>query len=69
MTSDNCAVTSVVNDGVSPYSEGVTTVVWVVEDSTGNTSTCSQLVTVNDAEVPSITCPVDIEVDTDSGVM
>ena len=68
LTSDNCAVSSVVNDGVSPYSEGITTVFWVVEDSTGNTSTCSQLVTVNDAEVPSITCPVDIEVDTDSGV-
>ena len=68
LTSDNCAVASVINDGVSPYSEGVTTLVWVVEDSSGNTSTCSQIVTVADAEVPSITCPVDIEVDTDSGI-
>ena len=39
---------------VSPYSLGTTTVVWTATDGSGNTATCSQVVTVQDNEDPSI---------------
>ena len=41
---------------------------WTVTDNAGNTSTCEQIVTVEDNEDPLITCPADIVVDTDAGL-
>ena len=68
VVSDNCSVASTVNDGVEPYALGSTDVIWTVTDGSGNTATCTQVVTVNDTEDPVITCPVDVVVDTDSGM-
>ncbi|NNL91310.1 MAG: HYR domain-containing protein, partial [Saprospiraceae bacterium] len=65
--SDNCGVTTVENDGLENYYTGETIVTWVVEDTSGNTSTCDQLVTVIDNENPELTCPSDLTINTDIG--
>ena len=67
-TSDNCSVASISNDAPALFSEGNSTVTFTVEDASGNTSTCSQLVTVEDNEDPVITCPADVVVNTDTGL-
>ena len=67
-TSDNCSVANVSDDAPAIFNEGNTTVTYTVEDASGNTSTCSQLVTVEDNEDPMITCPSDVVVNTDAGL-
>ncbi|NNE27091.1 MAG: HYR domain-containing protein, partial [Saprospiraceae bacterium] len=67
-TSDNCGVSSVSNDSSEPYPLGITEIVWTASDPTGNTSSCTQILTVVDVEVPSISCPADLTVSTDTGV-
>ena len=47
-TSDNCIVSSVVNNAPASFPLGATTVVWTVTDAAGNASTTSQIVTVVD---------------------
>lgn len=44
----------------APYPVGLTTVVWTAYDINGNSSTCSQTITVTDLEIPAITCPQNI---------
>ena len=57
-TDDNCGVASVTNNAPPTYPKGTTTVIWTVIDIHGNTTTCSQKVTVTDNENPIIkTCP------------
>ena len=46
---------------------GTTTETYTATDATGNTSSCSFTVTVNDTEAPEITCPVDMTVGNDLG--
>jgi hypothetical protein len=60
--SDNCGVASVTNDAPTTFPKGMTSVTWTVMDTSGNKATCTQKVTVNDLEAPSITCPGDITV-------
>lgn len=64
ITSDNCAVASVVmTEGLasgSSFPSGETTVTYEVTDISGNTASCSFTVTVTDNEAPLITCPADI---------
>jgi gliding motility-associated-like protein len=67
VTSDNCGVASVSNDAPANFPIGETIVTWTVIDNSGNTSTCEQLVTVTDNEVPQIDCPADITTTTDLG--
>ena len=67
VTDDNCSVASVSNDGLAIYPLGNTTVTWTVVDGSGNTSTCTQIVTVTDDEAPTITCPVDVTITADAG--
>ncbi len=64
--SDNCTVT-VTNDAPSSFPIGNTTVIWTATDAAGNTTTCSQIVTVQDNENPSISCPADITINSDAG--
>ncbi|NOT38730.1 MAG: HYR domain-containing protein [Saprospiraceae bacterium] len=52
----------------SAFPNGVTTNTFKVTDASGNTKTCSFTVTVNDAELPAITCPVNIVTSNDAGV-
>jgi subtilisin-like proprotein convertase family protein len=66
-TGDNCGVASVVNDAPAHFNKGTTTVTWTVTDSSGNTATATQLVTVSDHENPTITCPGNMVVSTDLG--
>ncbi|MFN2514712.1 MAG: carboxypeptidase regulatory-like domain-containing protein [Pyrinomonadaceae bacterium] len=61
---DNCGVASVVgsrSDGQSlnaPYPVGNTTITWTATDVHGNSTSCQQTVTVNDAQLPVVTSSV-----------
>ncbi len=59
-TSDNCGVASVTNNAPAVYNIGVNYVTWTVTDKSGNTRSCIQRVTVNDAQLPTITCPANV---------
>ncbi|MGB0136612.1 MAG: HYR domain-containing protein [Flavobacteriales bacterium] len=74
VTADNCGVASIVNDyngtasASDVYTIGTTTITWSVIDIHGNTSTCLQTVTITDDELPTITCPADVNQTADAGV-
>ena len=65
--SDNCANIKPSNDAPKTYTLGSSTVTWTADDGNGQTSTCTQMVTVEDNEAPTIACPMDVTVDTDAG--
>ncbi|MBD3636564.1 MAG: HYR domain-containing protein [Crocinitomicaceae bacterium] len=69
---DNCpGATTILISGLPPgsfFPVGTTTQIYEVTDASGNTSQCSFDVTVNDTEVPVITCPADIIVNNDPGL-
>lgn len=52
----------------SIFPVGNTTVSFEVTDPSGNTSTCSFIVTVIDTEAPMLTCPADITQNNDAGI-
>jgi hypothetical protein len=60
LTDDNCSVASVSNNAPQFYQLGTNVVTWTVTDNAGNTTTCEQIVTVEDNELPSVQCPADI---------
>jgi hypothetical protein len=68
--SDNCSTPEVVctPPSGSTFDKGTTTVYCVATDEKGNESTCSFTVTVKDNEAPAISCPANIEVNTEEGV-
>jgi len=66
VSDDNCSVV-VTNDSSEPYALGTTSVIYTATDGSGNTATCEQTITVEDNEDPSISCPSDLTVDTDTG--
>ncbi|MEM7574123.1 MAG: HYR domain-containing protein [Bacteroidota bacterium] len=49
------------------FNVGVSTVRYTLTDAVGNTSVCSFIVTVNDTENPTLTCPPDITIQLDGG--
>ena len=58
--SDNCSSAEqlvVGNDAPVQFPLGATLVTWVVADEAGNTTECTQVVTVLDRQLPSISCP------------
>lgn len=61
ITSDACGidVLTLSNNAPLNFPVGNTNVVWTVSDVNGNTNTCTQVVMVNDVEIPSITCQND----------
>jgi gliding motility-associated-like protein len=71
--SDNCGILSLVNDynglpdATDDYPSGTTTFMWTATDLSGNTTTCVMTVTVNDTELPAITCPDDVVQPADPG--
>lgn len=53
----------------APYPKGTTTITWTATDSSGNHSpSCTQTITVNDTQPPTITCQADIIADFDPAV-
>jgi hypothetical protein len=66
-TGDNCGVASVTNDAPATFPLGDTIVHWRVTDTSGNVNTCTQTVTVSDAEAPQITCPANVTVSSETG--
>jgi len=67
---DNPTVTGTRSDGQplnAPYPKGTTTITWTATDSSGNQSSCTQTITVNDTEPPAITCPANIIASTEPG--
>ncbi len=67
LTSDNCGIGSTFNDAPANFPTGTTTVTWTVVDLSSNSASCTQTVTVTDNENPTITCPADVNADTDPG--
>ncbi len=68
-TTDNCPGESLNRDGGqasgTAFPKGVTTNSFTVTDASGNTSTCSFTVTVNDTEAPVVNCPANITTSND----
>ena len=71
---DNCDSSPTVegtrSDGRSlsdPYPKGTTTIHWTATDSSGNSSSCDQTVTVTDNEKPTISCPANMTANTEPG--
>ena len=68
--SDNCGIASFTSTDSSGtfFPVGMTTVIYLAQDSAGNADTCSFTLTVIDTEAPVITgCPIDQTVGSDSG--
>lgn len=73
IASDNCfGYTVTLNSGSIPsggfFPIGNTPVVWQVLDASGNATLCSFTVTINDNQIPTISCPPDIVQSNDSAV-
>lgn len=66
VTADNCHIDSVTNNAPTAFSSGSTTVVWTVTDTSGNTSTANQIVTVIDNTDPTVTGPAVVTVNAGS---
>jgi|GEM_PF-2140139 len=70
--SDNCGIDSLYQlsglSAGSDYPTGITTNILVAIDSAGNTDTCSFTVEVIDDNAPTIQCPSDTVISTDSGM-
>ncbi|RYZ56040.1 MAG: HYR domain-containing protein [Sphingobacteriales bacterium] len=66
--SDNCPGSTVTNDAPAVYPKGTTTVTWTITDAAGLSATAQQSVIVTDMELPTITAPAGVNVNTDAGV-
>ncbi|MFT4659860.1 MAG: gliding motility-associated-like protein [Patiriisocius sp.] len=71
--SDNCDVFDILNDynntsnASDTFYVGVTEIVWTVTDVNSNSASCTQIITVLDAEDPSLACPPNVAVANDPG--
>ena len=71
---DNCGNMVITNDYTNTsnasgvYPVGSTTVTWTVTDDAGNSSTCTQIITVVDNELPNVQCPQNVSANNDAGV-
>ena len=63
---DLVSVTSVTNDAPEVFPLGQTIVTWTVADSSGNTATATQTISIKDTTPPTIESPKDIEVEATS---
>lgn len=64
---DNCGVESITNNAPSVFPAGETLVAWTAADHAGNTASCTQTVTVVDAENPVVVAPENILIKTTDG--
>ncbi|MBV5349486.1 HYR domain-containing protein, partial [bacterium] len=63
----NSPTTGINTIGSTTFNSGTTTITYTATDPGGNSVTCVYKVVVTDNEVPSITCPVGVNVGVDSG--
>ncbi|MFZ9056769.1 MAG: hypothetical protein ACO2ZG_02945, partial [Flavobacteriaceae bacterium] len=66
--SDNCATSSFSNNAPAVFPIGVTTITWTVSDTSGNTFTDTQIITITDSQSPTIVAPIDINTNSDFGL-
>jgi hypothetical protein len=71
---DNCPGTTISNNynnsstlAGAEFPKGTTIVIWTATDASGNATTCSVKITINDNELPTITCPVNQTLNNDPG--
>jgi len=57
----------ITNNAPLAFEIGTTPVLWTAEDAAGNTASCTQLISVNDDDVPEISCPPDVTDVADEG--
>ena len=62
VTNDNCSVASTTHNGPAVFPLGLTSITWTVTDGAGNTATINQTINVIDDTLPTITAPVDVNV-------
>ena len=55
-TNDNCGILTVTNDAPVEFPVGTNWVTWTAVDTSGNISTCGQMVIVQDVTPPVLTC-------------
>ncbi len=71
VAADNCTtvILSHVSGGVSgsSFNKGVNTIQWKATDGANNTMSCTFTITVNDTQLPNITCPANITANTAAG--
>ncbi|MCX6270712.1 MAG: HYR domain-containing protein [Bacteroidetes bacterium] len=69
MVMDNCVIQTIMSNNPenNEYPVGNTTVTWTVTDYKGNSTQCAQSVKVTDVQIPTITCPQDLNVRADTG--
>ncbi len=67
MVVENCAST-LTNNAPGYFDIGLTQITWVVTDQNGNSASCTQTVTIKDAEFPTFVCPANIEALNQDGV-
>ncbi len=66
---DNCTSTvTFTSNAPASYVVGTTQVIWTGSDGNGNSSTCTQNVTVIDTTAPTIVCPSNITLNADNGI-
>ncbi len=65
--SDNCVTVTITNNAPVTFPVGNTTVTWTATDGSGNTATSTQLVTIIDAQPPTITAPAALNLTNDAG--
>ena len=68
VTGDNCGVLAVSNNAPAQFPHGLTTVTWTVWDTSGNSATATQQVTVRDHQSPVVTVPGNIVTTNDPGL-
>ena len=59
-------VTSITNDAPTVFPLGETIVTWTATDFSGNSASATQSITIIDTTLPTITSPVDVEVEATS---
>ncbi len=67
IATDNCFLAALTNNAPSSYPIGNTTITWTATDVEGNSTTATQLVTIVDAQKPTLIVPSDIEVNSNLG--
>lgn len=67
---DNCGtiISATTNDPIIYHGQGNHTVTWTYTDASGNSSTQTQTVIIDDVTPPTITCANDVTVNNDAGV-